>query len=59
MNLRGARRGDVVELAGDPVSLWVIVKPPEQRRLKVMLRGRDHSLRTIGSSEVTGLWRRR
>lgn len=52
------RTGDVVELSGDPVSLWLVVTPPADRRLVVMLRGRGVTRRTVKARDVVAHWRR-
>jgi hypothetical protein len=58
MRLTSCRKGDVVELAGDEQSLWLVERPPESGHLAVMLRGRPFTLRTVSSRDVVGHWRR-
>lgn len=59
MRMSGVRRGDLVELKGDPVSLWVVVQPPSNGQLRVQPRGRTPTMaRTVKSRDVTTLWRK-
>lgn len=58
MRLSGVRRGDVVELRGDPVSLWLVIEV-EPRRVTVQLRGRDVTRRTVGARDIAAHWQRR
>lgn len=59
MRMSGVRRGDLVELKGDPVTLWVVVQPPNNGQLRVQPRGRTPlAARTVKSRDVTMLWRK-
>lgn len=58
MRLQGLRRGDVVEIEGDPVSLWIVTDPmPRTKHLRIKLR-RGGGERTVSSYEVVGWWRK-
>lgn len=56
MNLAGCKRGDLVEIEGDPVSTWVVTDR-EGGWLFVRLR-RGGPARRVSSRQIVGWWRK-